>query len=58
MCGSKIDIVQQIINKIVQVRITRSYRTGKNRKIVSYMGFGVWKREVRNDAVRCICVVK
>ena len=22
------------------------------------MGFGVWRREIRNGAVRCICVVK
>ena len=66
MCGSEIDIVQSGTNKIVSYtresqdrivheRVGRSYRI---RQIVSYMGFGVRKKEIRNDAVQCVCVVK
>ena len=45
-------------DRIVQVRVGRSYRIHYCCQIVSYMGFSVREKEIGNDAVQHVCVVK
>ena len=60
MCGSKIDIVQQLYARSYHIRhVVRSYHTAKIDQIILYKGFNVGEKEEKgNEAVRCICVVK
>ena len=54
MSGSEIDIVQEsLTDPITQENGTRLYRTGRQRQIVSYMGFdeGSKKKEMRQSDV-------